>query len=70
MYASDPTWFDIVPIPQDDGLQPLVQIAYTEEYAEAMAYLRAVMAKEEKSDRVLDITEHVIGLNPSHYTVW
>jgi len=70
MYASDPTWVDIVPIPQDDGLQPLAQIAYTEEYAEAMAYLRAVMAKEEKSERVLDITEHVIGLNPSHYTVW
>jgi len=35
-----------------------------------MAYLRAVMAKEEKSERVLQITEHIIGLNPAHYTVW
>ncbi|KAL7275230.1 CAAX geranylgeranyltransferase alpha subunit [Rhizina undulata] len=69
-YASDPTWADIVPLPQDDGENPLAQIAYTDEYAEAMSYLRAVMAKEEFSDRVLAVTEHIIDMNPAHYTVW
>ena len=70
-YEDSEEWEDIVPIPQDDGgPHPLAAIAYTEEYSEAMAYLRAVMAKNEKSDRVLDLTEHVISMNPAHYTVW
>jgi protein farnesyltransferase/geranylgeranyltransferase type-1 subunit alpha len=36
----------------------------------AMSYLRAVMAAEEYSPRCLRLTEHVISLNPAHYTVW
>ena len=70
-YHDDPAWKDIEPIPQDDGgLHPLAAIAYTDEYSEAMGYLRAVMAKNEYSERVLDLTEHVISMNPAHYTVW
>ena len=70
-YENSEEWEDIVPIPQDDGgPNPLASIAYTDEYSEAMSYLRAVMAKDEKSDRVLDLTEHVISMNPAHYTVW
>lgn len=70
LYSLDPEWEDVVPLPQDDGVQPLAQIAYTEEYAEAMSYLRAVMAKDEMSERVLKVTEDVIEMNPAHYTVW
>lgn len=70
-YADAPEWQDIVPIPQDEGgPNPLAVIAYTEEYSEAMSYLRAVMAKNEMSDRVLELTEDIIGMNPAHYTVW
>jgi len=70
-YEDSEEWRDIVPIPQDDGgPNPLASIAYTDEYSEAMSYLRAVMAKDEKSDRVLNLTEHVISMNPAHYTVW
>lgn len=36
----------------------------------AMGYLRAIMAVQEKSPRVLALTEHIISLNASHYTVW
>jgi len=36
----------------------------------AMGYLRAVMAAKEHSDRVMELTEHIISLNPAHYTVW
>jgi protein farnesyltransferase/geranylgeranyltransferase type-1 subunit alpha len=35
-----------------------------------MGYLRAVMAAKEHSPRVLTLTEHIISLNPAHYTVW
>ncbi len=70
-YSDSPEWSDIVPIPQDDGgPNPLAAIAYDDEYSEAMSYLRAVMAKNEYSERVLELTEDVIGMNPAHYTVW
>ena len=70
-YSDSEQWEDIVPIPQDDGgPNPLAAIAYTEEYSEAMSYLRAVMADNEKSERVLDITADIIKMNPAHYTVW
>lgn len=71
IYADSDEWDDIVPIAQDDGgPNPLAAIAYTEEYSEAMSYLRAVMAKDEKSERVLNLTENIISMNPAHYTVW
>jgi protein farnesyltransferase/geranylgeranyltransferase type-1 subunit alpha len=70
-YDDDEVWADIEPLPQDDGgLHPLAAIAYTEEYSQAMGYLRAVMAKNEFSKRVLALTEHIISMNPAHYTVW
>ncbi|KAH6672937.1 farnesyltransferas-like protein [Halenospora varia] len=70
IYEGDPDWDDVVPIPQDDGEGALAQIAYSDEYSEAMGYLRAAMATKEHSQRVLDLTEHIISLNPAHYTVW
>ena len=70
-YEESEEWKDIVPIPQDEGgPNPLAAIAYTDEYSEAMSYLRAVMAVDELSERVLALTEHVISMNPAHYTVW
>ena len=70
-YSESVIWDDVIPIPQDDGgPNALALIAYTEAYSEAMSYLRAVMAQDEKSDRVLDLTEDIIKMNPAHYTVW
>jgi len=69
-YTTSSLWSDIHPIPQDDGPTPLAQIAYHPEYAIAMSYLRAVMAKNEVSERVLGLTGDVIRMNPAHYTVW
>ncbi len=70
-YSDSEVWEDVIPIPQDDGgPNPLAAIAYTEEYSEAMSYFRAIMGKDEKSDRVLGLTEHIIQMNPAHYTVW
>lgn len=69
-YAQDPDWDDVVPIALDEPEGALAAIAYPEAYAEAISYLRAVMAKPEYSTRCLRLTEHVISLNPAHYTVW
>jgi hypothetical protein len=70
-YSDDTTWDDIVPLPQDDGgPNPLAAIAYTDDYSEAMSYLRATMAKNEMSERALALTEDIIDMNAAHYTVW
>lgn len=70
-YLDSDAWSDVVPSPQDDGCaNPLAAIAYSENYSEAMSYLRAVMWNNEKSDRALKLTENIIEMNPAHYTVW
>ena len=69
-YASDPSWDDVTPIALHEPEGALAAIAYPEAYAEAVSYLRAVMAAPEYSARCLRLTEHVISLNPAHYTVW
>ncbi|KLP20206.1 related to geranylgeranyltransferase type I alpha subunit (RAM2) [Fusarium fujikuroi] len=68
--AQDPEWDDVIPIPQNEPEGALAQIAYPDDYAEAVSYLRAVMAADECSPRSLRLTEHVIAMNPAHYTVW
>ena len=70
-YEASEEWADVVPIPQNEGgPNPLATIAYPDDYRQAMEYLRAVMAADEASPRVLALTEHIISLNPAHYTVW
>lgn len=70
-YSEDPAWRDVVPLPTNEGgPNPLAAIAYSDEYAEATSYLRAVMAANELSPRALELTEDLIDMNPAHYTVW
>ncbi|PHZ13557.1 protein farnesyltransferase [Rhizopus microsporus ATCC 52813] len=70
LYSENPDWKDITPIPQDDGPNPLVPIAYSTEYKDAMDYFRAVIHANEKSERVLQLTQDILERNPAHYTVW
>lgn len=63
-------WSDVVPIPQDDGPRPVVSIAYTDIFREVMDRFRAILAKDERSPRALQLTAEVIALNPANYTVW
>jgi len=63
-------WKDIVPIPQDDGENPLVPIAYSSYYQSAMDYFRAIIKKGEKSPRAMNLTTELIFMNPSHYSIW
>ncbi|KAG0241592.1 protein farnesyltransferase [Mortierella sp. GBAus27b] len=69
-FYEKPEWADVVPIPQDDGPNPLVPIAYSKEYSKTMDYFRAICRAQEMSQRALELTKIVIELSPSHYTVW
>lgn len=69
-YSQREEWKDIEPVKQDDGDNPIVPIAYTEEFSDVHNYFRAILKKKEFSPRVLSLTKDVINLNPSNYTVW
>ncbi|XP_021653695.2 protein farnesyltransferase/geranylgeranyltransferase type-1 subunit alpha [Hevea brasiliensis] len=68
--SQRPEWSDVVPVPQDDGPNPVVPIAYKPEFEEAMNYFRALYLSDERSPRALQLTHLVILLNPGNYTVW
>jgi protein farnesyltransferase/geranylgeranyltransferase type-1 subunit alpha len=83
-------WEDVVPLPQDDGPNPVVAIAYAPEcmckiipfflatlhfqnywkVRAKMDVFRAVLQSEEKSQRVLKLTEDILSANAANYTVW
>ncbi|PPR89606.1 hypothetical protein GOBAR_AA31085 [Gossypium barbadense] len=55
-------WRDVTPLPQDDGPNPVVPIAYKEEFRETMDYFRAIYKADERSPRALRLTRRA---NPS-----
>ena len=67
---TDAKWSDLVPLPQDDGPNPVVPIAYTREFTQLHDYFRALMKRNEKSERALELTSFVLAQNPANYTAW
>jgi len=66
-----PTLFhDVTPVPQDDGADSVCSINYSEEYILAMDYFRAILEKDERSERALKLTTKCLVLNPANYTTW
>ena len=63
-------WNDVVPVPQNDGPNPVAAIAYSAPYRELMDYFRAVLASNEYSERTLALTEEILQHNAANYTVW
>ncbi|EGZ24299.1 hypothetical protein PHYSODRAFT_556892 [Phytophthora sojae] len=68
--AEDPDWADVVKIPQDDGPDPIVSIAYPADFTDVMDCFRGVLKINEYSERTLALTLDVIEANPANYTVW
>ena len=88
-FASRPEWAGVVPVPQDDGPNPICPIAYAPQCTAAacicsrsrssqvslqvthtMDYFRAVLHKDERTERALRLTKEVIKLNAANYTAW
>ncbi|XP_037708684.1 protein farnesyltransferase/geranylgeranyltransferase type-1 subunit alpha [Drosophila subpulchrella] len=69
-YSERSDWKDVEPLAQDDGPNPVVSIAYSQKFREVFDYMRAVIARGEKSQRALDLTTDALRLNPANYTVW
>jgi len=70
LYANRLDWADVEPQEQYEGVNPLAPIFYTEEYRDAADYFRGIVKAGEMSERVLDLTEHIIRQNPAHYSAW
>jgi len=69
-FSEREEWKDAIPIPQDDGPNPICSISYTTEFVDTMNYFRFVVHKNEMSDRALRLTNEVIKRNPANYTAW
>lgn len=61
---------DVKPVAQDDGPVPVVKIDYSEDFVRVMGYFRAILVKEEYSERTLQLSEEVIELNAANYSAW
>jgi len=71
LYSKRPEWSDIEPIPQYDESKPkLISINYEKEYSDAMDCFRAIVKKNEYSERALELTEFLLNYNPAHYYIW
>lgn len=69
-YRKREEWNDVKPIFHDDIEKSVVNIAYSEQFAEVFAYFRAILTKDERSERAFQLTTDAVKLNPANYTAW
>lgn len=69
-YSQRPEWADLSPLPVADDAGKVVAIQYSQQHKEHLGYFRAILAKGEKSERVLQLTADMINRNSADYTAW
>jgi protein farnesyltransferase/geranylgeranyltransferase type-1 subunit alpha len=68
-YSQRQEWADVTPV-RLPAPERVVAIQYLPEYAETLAYFRAVLQSGELSERVLALTADMIRYNQADYTAW
>jgi len=60
---------DVEPVDVRDD-EGVAAIAYSEAFRTAFGYWRALLARDERSERALQLTATCLAINPANYTVW
>lgn len=77
-YQSREDWKDIHPIPDDPKSAQFLEIHYSKECRnlvngvdkDAIGYFRAIILKNEISQRAYDLSKEIISLSPSCLGTW
>ncbi|EUB62378.1 Protein farnesyltransferase/geranylgeranyltransferase type-1 subunit alpha [Echinococcus granulosus] len=69
-FKDRPEWADVTPLKQDESPRGVVRIAYSDAFVDAHDYVRAVMAVDERSPRVLELTAEALQMNAANYSIW
>ncbi|KAI6239557.1 hypothetical protein M3Y99_00545100 [Aphelenchoides fujianensis] len=70
LYKDRDDWRDVQPIYLSDAESAIVRISHTDSFTDAFAFLRALLNKNELSERALELTTTCSQLNPANYSVW
>ena len=70
LLSQTPKWSDVEPVSLPAEARASIDIQFSAEYLDTYGLLYACMARGEKSQRALQLTERCIGLCNSHYTAW
>lgn len=68
-YRTRPEWADVEPISIKTQTS-IMDIKYTARYEEAFSYFRAMLVRDELSERSLELTADCIELQRSNFSVW
>lgn len=68
-YKSRPEWADVEPI-SIRTQSSIMDIKYTARYEDAFSYFRAMLVRDELSERSLSLTADCIELQRSNFSVW
>lgn len=68
-YKNRPEWADVEPVSIKTQTS-IMDIKYTARYEEAFSYFRAMLVKDERSERSLELTADCIELQRSNFSVW
>ncbi|KAI6187341.1 hypothetical protein M3Y98_00232800 [Aphelenchoides besseyi] len=70
LYKDRADWKDVSPIYMSDAENAVVRISHTDSFTDAFAYFRAILHRNEMSERALELTTICSQLNPANYSVW